>query len=218
MLRAAQHAGLPMTGETCPHYLFFSEEDVIKHGPFAAIKPPLRTHQDQNALWEGLRDGTLVAITTDHAPFTLQDKLQGVDDIWQAAIGIPGLEGMVPSIMTEVIEDRFALADAVRLMITQPAKLFQLYPQKGVLQIGADADIVLYDPRPRTTIDNTKWFSKARFIDRLYHGRAVSGQVDTTIVNGQVVYQQGHIVGQPATGRFVRPQENAPVLETLRTS
>ena len=212
VLQAAQRAGLPMTGETCPHYLFFSEAEVYKYGPFATIKPPLRTLADQEALWQGLRDGSLLAITTDHAPFTLADKQQGFDDIWQAATGVPGLEAMVPMMMTEMAAGRLSLAEAVRLMSTQPAKLFQLYPQKGVLQVGADADVTLYNPSPKTTIDSSKWYTKAKAIERLYHGRAVSGEVHTTIVNGSIVYQGGKIVGQPATGRFVRPQETAPVI------
>ncbi len=84
-LRKGQMDGLPMTGETCPHYLLFSEEEMRQFGPFATIKPPLRTESDQMALWEGLFDGSLIAITTDHSPFTLAEKERGLDNIWQSA-------------------------------------------------------------------------------------------------------------------------------------
>jgi allantoinase len=205
MLQAAQQMGLPMTGETCPQYLFFSEAEMLEHGPFAAIKPPLRTPADQAALWQGLHDGSLLAITTDHAPFTLADKQRGLHDIWQAAMGIPGLEALVPTVMTEALSGRLTLPDAVRLLATQPAKLFQLYPQKGTLEVGSDADITLYDPHQLTTIDSSRWYTKAKSIDRLYHGRRVQGHVHTTIVNGQLVYHAGQIVGEAGTGGFVRP-------------
>src|SRR5690606_31265942 len=90
-LQDAQAAGLPMTGETCPHYLFFTAADMDRLGPFAMIKPPLRTAADQDALWAALLDGSLMAITTDHSPFTLAEKERGVADIWKGAIGSPGV-------------------------------------------------------------------------------------------------------------------------------
>lgn len=204
-LQAAQEAGLPITGETCPHYLFFSGEDMLKHGPFAAIKPPLRTVDDQQALWDGLLDGSLAAICTDHSPFTLEEKERGIENIWQAAIGAPGIEGFVPVMMTQALEGRFSIEQVVAWICTQPAQLFDLYPRKGVIRPGADADVILYDKRSSGTIDSTKWFSKSKVTDRLYHGTPVRGHVATTIVNGTVVYENGAIVAEAGTGRFVRP-------------
>ncbi len=205
VLQGAQDAGLPMTGETCPHYLFFTAEDMDRHGPFAMIKPPLRTEADQEALWAGLLDGSLLAITTDHSPFTLAEKERGLDNIWQGAIGAPGIEALVPGVMTEALTGRLTLEDAVRFICTQPAQLFDLYPRKGVILPGADADITIYDPRGAGRVDSTRWFSKAKSIERLYHGRPVQGKVHTTIVNGIVVYADGQITAEPGTGRFVRP-------------
>jgi allantoinase len=208
-LQAGQAEGLPMTGETCPHYLLFTEEDMHKHGPFAMIKPPLRTHADQAALWAGLLDGSLRAITTDHSPFTLAEKERGLDDIWRGAIGAPGVEGLTTVVMNEALRGRFSLEQAVKLICTQPAKLFGLYPRKGVIQAGADADITIYDPRVATTVDSTRWLSKSRVTERLYHGMAVQGHVQTTIVNGTVVYADGKITAEPGTGRFVQPDRGA---------
>ena len=206
VLQEAQARGLPITGETCPHYLLFTEDDMVKHGPFAMIKPPLRTAADHTALWAGLNDGSLLAVTTDHSPFTLAEKERGSADIWQSAIGAPGVEALVPFVMTEALEGRITLEHAVRLICSQPARLFGLYPHKGTLQAGADADITLYDPRSKATIDSTRWLSKASVIERVYHGRARRGHVVMTIVNGAPVFSDDRIVGAPGTGRFVRPQ------------
>ncbi|MCB9139111.1 MAG: dihydroorotase family protein [Caldilineaceae bacterium] len=205
VLQRAQQAGLPMTGETCPHYLFFTAEDMDRHGPFAMIKPPLRSEADQAALWGGLLDGSLSAITTDHSPFTLAEKERGLNNIWQGAIGAPGVEALLPGVMTEALTGRLTVADAVRFLSSQPAQLFNLYPRKGVIRVGADADVVVYDPRPSGTFDSSKWFSKAKAVERLYNGRFVQGRVQTTIINGIIAYCDGAIKAEPGTGRFVRP-------------
>jgi allantoinase len=204
-LRHGQRDGLPMTGETCPHYLLFTYEDMAKHGPFALIKPPLRTDADHPALWQGLADGALMAITTDHSPFQLAEKERGLENIWQSAIGAPGVEALVPFVMTEALNGRFPLEKAVNLLSSEPARLFGLSPRKGDLQPGADADLTLYDPRGEGVIDSSRWFTKAKSIDRLYNGRPQRGHVAATVVNGRVVYEGGQIVGEEGWGRFVRP-------------
>jgi len=206
-LQAAQTAGLPMTGETCPHYLFFTAADMDRLGPFAMIKPPLRTEADQAALWAGLLDGSLRAITTDHSPFTLAEKERGLTDIWQWAIGAPGVEGLVPFVMTEALtHGHLTLEQAVQFVCSEPARLFRLYPHKGTIQPGADADILIYDPRENGVIDSSRWFTKSKVTERLYHGRPRQGQVDTTIVNGVIVYENNQIVAPAGVGRFVQPQ------------
>ncbi len=203
-LQAGQALGLPMTGETCPHYLFFTEADMAKHGPFAMIKPPLRTAADQQALWAGLLDGSLLAITTDHSPFTLAEKERGIANIWQGAIGAPSVEALVPGVLTEALHGHISLEQAVQWLCSQPAAHFN-FPSKGRIAVGADADLALYDPAPAHTIDSEAWFTKAKTINRLYQGRSVQGMVKTTIVNGQVVFQNGEIVHAGGNGRLVRP-------------
>ena len=209
VLQSAQENGLPMTGETCPHYLLFTQADMLEHGPFAMIKPPLRTINDQAALWDGLLDGSLAAITTDHSPFTLTEKERGLENIWNSAIGAPGVEALVPFVMTEALSGgHLTLEQAVQMTSSEPARLFHLYGRKGVVQPGADADLVIYDPRERSTIDSSQWFTKSKVTERLYHGRPQQGHVDTTIVNGTVVYEQGKIVGEAGAGRFVQPDRS----------
>ena len=194
-----------MTGETCPHYLFFTEDDMKTHGPFAMIKPPLRTAADQEALWDGLLDGSLMGITTDHSPFTLAEKERGIDNIWLGAIGAPSVEALVGGVMTEALNGRITLAQAVQFLSSQPAQLFDFYPRKGVVQAGADADLTLYDPAPTVTIDSNQWQTKAKAINRLYQGRTVQGKVAATLVNGGVVFQDGAVVTEAGVGQFVRP-------------
>lgn len=207
VLQAAQRNGLPMSGETCPHYLLFSEKEMLDHGPFAMIKPPLRTAADQVALWQGLLDGSLAAITTDHSPFTLAEKERGLTNIWQSAIGAPGVEGLVPFVMTEALTyGHLTIEQAVQFVCSEPARLFRLYPQKGTIQPGADADVLLYDPNTSGVIDSSRWLTKSKVTERLYNGRPRQGHVDTTIVNGTVVYEQGQIVSAAGIGRFIRPQ------------
>jgi dihydropyrimidinase/dihydroorotase/allantoinase len=204
-LEAAQAEGLPMTGETCPHYLLFTEEDMVALGPFAMIKPPLRTRDDQQALWQGLFDGSLSAITTDHSPFTLAEKERGWENIWQSAIGAPGVEALVPFVLTEALNGQISLEQAVQFICSQPARLFDLYPAKGTIQPGADADLVIYDPEGEGVMDPERWLSRSRATGRLYQGQPTRGRVDMTLVNGTIVYADGRIVAEPGTGSFVRP-------------
>lgn len=205
-LLAAQQAGLPMTGETCPHYLAFTGDDIARLGPYALIKPPMREEADQAALWAGLFSGALSAICTDHSPFTPAEKERGRDNIWASAIGSPGVEALVPFVLTEALTGRMTLEWAVRLISSQPARLFGLYPERGALQVGSAADITVYAPQPAGTIDSARWFTKAKEIERLYHGRPCQGHVRATVVNGKVVFENGAVVGEPGMGRFVRPK------------
>lgn len=169
------------------------------------IKPPLRTEVDNAALWSGLLGGSLIAIASDHSPFTLEEKERGIKDVWKGAIGLPGVEALLPSVMTEAIDGRFPLSTAIRLLCSQPALLVNLFPQRGTLQVGAAADVVIYDPRTEGMMDTKHWFTKARSIDRLYNGRRQKGAVRMTIVNGTVVYSKGQIVAESGGGRFLRP-------------
>jgi len=208
VVRRFKDGGQPFTAETCPHYLFFTEADLARVGPYAKVNPPLRQPDDQAALWEGLADGTLMAVTTDHSPFTVEEKERARTDIWRTPPGAPGVEELVPGMMDAALNGRISLERAVRLISTNGAKRFGLYPRKGVIAAGADADLVLYDPRASTTIGPETLFSQARECDRLYAGMTFRGQVRRTIVNGRTVFKGGAIVGQPGWGAFVRPNPN----------
>ncbi len=205
IIRRSRCDGVPLTAETCPHYLLFTETDANAAGPYAKISPPLRTQSDVDALWEGVLDGTITCVTTDHAPFLAEEKEAGRRNIWIAPSGTPGVEMLVPVMMTQALNGRLSIPQAVDLISANGARLFNLYPKKGVLQVGADADVTVYDPRPTVTVDRARLFTQARGCDHLYHGMTLRGQVAATIVNGKVVFQNGQVVGSPGDGRFVRP-------------
>jgi allantoinase len=205
-LRRWQRSGAAVTGETCPHYLFFTEDDLHRVGPYAKINPPLRHASDQAALWEGLADGSLLAVTTDHSPFTAEEKERSRSDIWRTPPGAPGVEELLLGMMDAVHEGRLSLEKAVQLISTNGAKRFGVFPRKGVIRAGADADLVLYDPHTPTTIHPDMLFSKAKACDRLYEGKTFAGKVRRTIVGGRTVFHDGEMIGQPGWGKFVRPE------------
>jgi dihydropyrimidinase/allantoinase len=209
LIRRAQGRGLPITAETCPQYLFFDKSAMRTIGPYAKINPPLREREDVEALWEGLQDRIIGAVATDHSPFLPEEKERGWDNIWLAASGAPGVETFVPVMIDAAANGRLAVEDVVRLVSTNPARLFGLYPQKGVIRPGSDADLTLIDPQQEWIVDPKDMHSKARFTDRLYTGMKLKGKVVSTIVGGKEVYHRGEIVGERGGGRFVHPQNLA---------
>ena len=205
VLRRFKASGSTATGETCPQYLFFTEDDMERVGPYAKINPPLRSHDDQAALWEAIADDTLMAVTTDHSPFTVEEKERARTDIWKTPPGAPGVEELVLGMMDAALKGRVTIEKAVELIATNGAKRFGLFPKKGAIMVGADADIVLYDMEQTTTIHPDMLFSKAKDCDKLYEGMTFQGKVMRTLVNGRTVFADGQIVGERGWGKFVRP-------------
>jgi len=205
LIREAQARGVPVTAETCPQYLFFDKQDMDRLGPYAKINPPLRARTDVEALWQGIYDGTIAAVTTDHSPFLVEEKERGWGDIWAGVSGAPGVETFVPVMMDAASSGRLTVSQVVKLISANPARLFRLYPQKGVIQAGSDADLILLDPRAEWTVDTDKMFSRSRHTDKFYAGRKLKGRVISTIVGGNLVYHRGEIVGEQGGGAFVRP-------------
>src|SRR6266404_7805777 len=146
-LHEAKARGVDITGETCPHYLLFDEFAYTDHRSIIRVNPPVRERRHQVGLWDGLRDGTIDMIATDHAPHIPAEKLR--NDIWTVDCGFPGVETQMPLMLTQVRAGRLSLSDYVRLTSTKPAKAFGLYPAKGALLPGSDADITLASPVAR---------------------------------------------------------------------
>jgi allantoinase len=194
-----------LTAETCPHYLLFTEEDMNRVGPYAKINPPLRSKEDQDALWEGIADGTLLAVTTDHSPFTVDEKERARTDIWRTPPGAPGVEELLLMMVDRALRGDISLEKTVQLISTNGAKRFGIYPKKGAIAVGSDADIVIYDPDETTTISKDMLFSQARECDKLYEGMTFQGKIKETLVNGRTVFKDGEIVGETGWGKFVRP-------------
>jgi dihydropyrimidinase/dihydroorotase/allantoinase len=205
LVRQARSAGCErLSAETCPHYLQFTGDVLERVGAFGKINPPLRRSTDRDALWEGLGDGTIDVISSDHAPFTVADK-ENAGDILAAPPGHPGVEFIVPFTMTQALTGRLNIEDAVRLISTRPAQLFDLFPKKGALWPGSDADITIYDPDREQLISRRSWQTKVSESNRLYDGWTTRGAVYATIVNGKLVYLDGRFSGDPGDGKLVRP-------------
>jgi allantoinase len=206
LIRDARARGChKLTAETCPHYLLFTNDVLEQVGAFGKINPPMRELQDQQALWQGLDDGTIDVIATDHAPFTVTEKDVPMENILSAPPGHPGVEILVPFAMTQAICGKISIAKAVELISARPAKLFDLYPKKGAILPGSDADLVIYDPSQWKTVQRDQWLSKTADSNRLYDGWNAQGQVLTTILNGKVIYCDGEFLGERGAGQLVRP-------------
>ena len=204
-LRKWQSAGQDITGETCPQYLLFTENELERYGSYAKINPPLRTLEDNAALWDGVRDGSLLSVTTDHSPFTAEEKERARTDIWAAPPGAPGVEQLVPMLLDAASTGQITLERAVELMSSGGAKRFGLYPRKGAIVEGADADLIVVDLKTWVVVDKHKEFTQAKANDFFFDGRTFQGRVERTIVNGKTVYVGGDVIGQPGDGRFVSP-------------
>ncbi len=188
MVREAKSRGLRVTAEACPHHFTITEETVRGYNTYAKMNPPLRTEKDVQAIKEGLRDGTIDAIATDHAPHATQEKQLGFAE---APFGIVGLETALPLTLALVEEGILSLESAVDKLSTAPAKVFGL--AKGTLAIGADADVTIVDQHEQWEVDPAKFFSKSR--NTPFAGWKVKGRVRTTIVSGRVVFEASRAEG-----------------------
>lgn len=198
----AKGSGLNVTAETCPQYLHFTEKDVERLGPYLKMYPPLRTGKDIAALWEGLRDGSVDIVASDHAPGTREEKEVGWSDIWEAWGGVPGVETMLPLMLSEgVSKGRITIERLCQVLSTSPAKIFGLYPRKGAVAIGSDADLVLVDPKLEKKVKGDDLHSKCGWTP--YEGVIFKGWPVLTMVRGEVVMEDGQVIGKPGHGRFV---------------
>ncbi len=203
-LRLAKRRGVRMTGETCPHYLLFDEEMARQHGRWAKIAPPFRSAADREALWVALADGTLDFLASDHAPFLPHEK--EVEDILAIPSGVPNLEAFTPLMLSAAHDGRLPINQMVGLLTARAARLYGMYPQKGALLVGSDADIVLYTPHVNSVIDISTWQSRSRGSAKIFDGIGYRGRVIQTIVRGRTIYTEGRVVGPKGWGQMVRPQ------------
>jgi allantoinase len=198
-----------ITAETCPQYLFLNNERLRVVGPYGKINPPIRSEKERLLLWECLKEGMIETIGSDHAPHSKELKEKTWDDIFAAPAGHPGLETTLPLLLTAVHEEQLSLEDVTRLCSEQVAKLYGLYPRKGVLQVGSDADIVLVDIDQRGKIEAAKMETKGRETAKLFEGIDYVGAPVMTLVRGKVIMERGVIVGVPGDGHFVPVMDGA---------
>jgi dihydroorotase/allantoinase len=205
ILEWAQSIDQLVTGETSTNYLLFTKEAMNERGPYAKVDPPLRSKDDQLRLWEGLNDGTIDVLASDHAPYTKEEKDKGLDNIYDAPSGGVVIETSLPLMLNAVNKDMIGLERLVEVFSTNPAMMNGLYPMKGDLMLGSDADVVIADMNMPFHIkgENLKTIQKIT----PYEGMKGTGMPIMTMVRGQVVYEDGQVIGKPGYGTFQRPLE-----------
>ncbi|OEO31924.1 allantoinase [Devosia insulae DS-56] len=208
-ISAAKRRGMKVTAETCPHYLCFDETDLVRLGPVAKCAPPLRPPAERERLWDRVLAGAVDVIASDHSPCLWPEKTAGDDDIFAAWGGISGLQSTLPALLTEGVERRgLRLTELVRMTAAAPARLFGFGDRKGRLAVGADADLVLVDPKAAFVLAANDLFYRNRH--SAYVGAQFTGSVNRTISRGLTVYHDGRIVGPAGHGRRL---EAAPTRE-----
>jgi dihydroorotase len=206
-LREAKARGVDITGETCPHYVLLSTDDYARFAGVIRVNPPVREARNQQPLWDALADGTIDVIATDHAPHSPEEKTR--NDIWTVDCGFPGVETQMPLMLNEANAGRFSICDYVRWSAVNPAKIWGLYPRKGVIQPGADADIAVVDLAREWSIDDARLQSLSKITP--FHGRYVKGLPIHTLVRGRFVMKDRTLVaGTRGWGRSVHPIQNMP--------
>jgi dihydropyrimidinase len=205
-VRRARERGATVFAETCPQYLFLSDEDLARPEGAAGFvcSPPLRPREHQESLWQGLQAGDLQLVSTDHAPFDLHGpKTRGRDDFRLIPGGVPGVEERVDLLHDAgVVGGRISLERWVELVSAAPARLAGLEGRKGVVAPGADADVVVYDPQRRHILSAATHHMNVDY--SCYEGRAVQGGADVVLSRGQVIVEHGRWLGRPGHGRFLK--------------
>lgn len=192
--------GTNITAETCTHYLTLTEEDMLTLKAKAKINPPLRSKEDADGLWKQLKNGMIDIVTSDHAPWTIDKKNRS--NIFENASGAPGVEVLLPILYGEgVAKGKISIIDLVNLLSKKPAEIFGLSSQKGKLEKGMDADIVVLDPNQSWILDETKQHSSAGWSP--YHHKRMQGKITHTFVRGNLVYDGEDVVGKPGDGQFI---------------
>jgi len=203
LLQDLKGKGWPIFGETLAAFLYWTapEADAKNRGAVAKIQPPIRLDRDREALWAGVRDGTLTSIGTDCQMYPHGSRIDM--DFWDAQVGLgPGMGTMLPAIYTSgVIPGRCTIDDLVRVLSLNTAHRFDLYPQKGQLAVGSDADVIVFDPHKQHQVNGASAYSAAGY--SLYDGETLTGWPEKTFVRGQLVFDSGAIVAARPSGRHV---------------
>jgi dihydropyrimidinase len=207
-IRRARDRGLAAFGETCPQYLCLSADEYDREGFEGAkvvMSPPLRARPHQEALWHGLRTNVLQVVATDHCPFGFRDppqKQAGRDDFSKIPGGAPGIETRLLLLWEGVREGRIDAHRFVEVAAANPARIFGLWPRKGTIAVGSDADLVLWDPARAVTISAATHHMRVDY--NPYEGRVVTGAPAVVISRGEVIVDHGVFKGRPGRGQFLR--------------
>jgi allantoinase len=215
LVREAKREGRPASMEICPHHLLLDLDDLVRLGPYGMCAPALRDRSLVERLWTYVLDGTADCLVSDHCAYTIEEKEAGWDDIFAAPLGCQVMQETVPLVLDEAFHRRGMALDAfVRFSSTNAARIAGLYPRKGSLLPGADADLAIYDLEGEWQVDARKQqFSKNPWSP--FDGRRVRARVVRTLVRGETVYVDGDIVAEPGSGRFLSCHDD-PTLRSAR--
>ncbi|MBL4935946.1 dihydropyrimidinase [Clostridium sp. YIM B02515] len=206
-IKMASERGQKVYAETCPQYLLLDDErynESNNEGLKYIMSPPLRKKQDQEKLWKGIRDGFIQVVATDHCPFDFNgDKQLGKDDFTKCPNGAPGIETRVPLLFSEgVSKGRISINKFVEVISTNPAKIFGLYPRKGTIAVGADADLVIIDPDKEVILSKNILHENVDYTP--YEGMKLKGYPVMTLVRGKVAAKDNKFVGEIGYGKFIK--------------
>ncbi|MBN1756540.1 dihydropyrimidinase [bacterium] len=193
----------PVFLETCPQYLLLDQENYRSpDGVNFVTTPPIRNKKDQSALWDALQKGYIDVIATDHCPFWKEQKERHKDEFYRVPGGLPGIETLLPLMYQKAVRERgYSVNDLVRVLCTNPAKIFGLYPRKGVIRKGSDADLVIFDPDREVTLSSSGLHMNTDFCP--YEGMKVKGYPETVIRRGEIMVENYVIKTQIPRGRFI---------------
>ncbi len=200
LVRYARFRGYRVFGETCPHYLFLSSEDYDRYGVLIKVNPPIRGKDHQKALWDGIRDGTLTNLGSDHAPHAEHEKK---GDIWTAAAGFIGVQTFLPLMLDAALRGLIPITKIPEVMSRNPAKLFKLYPRKGTISVGSDGDLVIVSPKEETMIRKENLYAKYPITP--FIGWRLRGKIKYTILRGEVIAVDGKVVSKEPKGLWLKP-------------
>lgn len=201
LVNQERERGAKLWVESCPQYFYLTEDEIDEWGPWHKFTPPARDRASADEMWDRLEAGHIDMVTADHAPATKEDKSQGEEDIWDCSFGLPGVETVLPLMLTGVNEGRVSLERVVAARSQLPAQVYGLWPRKGHLGIGADADFVLVDMEAEKTLKDEDVVSKVGWTP--YAGRKVKGVPVMTFVRGRLIARDGEPVVEPGWGEFI---------------
>jgi dihydropyrimidinase len=205
MIRAAIAAGQPLTAETCPQYLVFTDQDYcgdVEKAACLICAPSIKSKNDQEALWQGLKDGTLSAVATDHCPYSHEQKFSGGDDFSLVPGGMAGVETRLPILFHYGVNaEKLSLTQFAYVWAEGPARSFGLFPRKGTVAIGSDADLVIFDPDERWTLKAKDLHMNTDSLS--YEGFTITGRPLVTILRGEVIVEDNHLVSDQSIGTLI---------------
>ncbi|MGI5881730.1 MAG: dihydroorotase [Dethiobacteria bacterium] len=193
--------GYPIYAESCPHYLNLSTEDLALKGPWVKFAPSVRKPETVSAMWQSLNQGLITYLGSDHCPFPRSEKAMGAANIWEAPNGIPGVETGLRVMLTAVNEGKTTLNRVVEVMCENPARVYGIFPRKGVIGVGSDADLLIVDMQQKDVLSNDKIVSRCGWTP--FDGKEVQGAPRYVFLRGQALVEDGLLIGEAGMGKFI---------------